>query len=94
MELKPAGEAMDSRNKAQSEESRFFFVTKGFFVTGTIVRNPISCVLVFHWKPACFVCSEVRRGASDADVEWGLVWLATTGGRVRMRSVIDRLERC
>ena len=43
VELKLAGEAMDSRNKAQSEESRFFFVTKGFFVTGTIVRNPISC---------------------------------------------------
>jgi len=42
-ELKLAGEAMDSRNKVQSEASRFFFVTKSFFVTGTIVHNPISC---------------------------------------------------
>jgi hypothetical protein len=43
VELKLAGEAMDSRNKAQSEASRFFLVTKGFFLAGTMVRHPISC---------------------------------------------------
>src|SRR6202163_3333615 len=55
VELKLAGEAIDSRNKAASEAIRFFFVakfffvaeffvvTKFFFVTGTIVPVPIPC---------------------------------------------------
>jgi hypothetical protein len=52
VELKLAGEAMDSRNKAENEASRFFFDTKFFlptsslfttklFVIGTIVPIPI-----------------------------------------------------
>ena len=54
MELKLAGEAMNSRNKAKNEATRFFFDTKFFlltsslftmklFVIGTIVPIPIPC---------------------------------------------------
>ena len=68
MELKLAGEAMDSRYKAASVAIKFFFVTnfvvtslfvteffvvtKLFFVIGTIVPIPIPCVPDFLWKPA------------------------------------------
>ena len=105
MELKLAGEAIDSRNKAASEAIRFFFVAKFFFVaeffvvtkfcfvTGTIVPIPIPCAGL-PLEAGLFVCSEVQKGVSDADAdaEWGLVLFATTGGRVRMRSVKNRLE--
>src|SRR4029077_2293236 len=54
VELKLAGEAMNSRNKAKNEATRFFFDTKFFlltsslftmklFVIGTIVPIPIPC---------------------------------------------------
>jgi hypothetical protein len=68
-----------------------FFVTRLFCATGTIVPIPISCAGL-PLEAACVVCSEVQKGVSDADAEWGLVLFATTGGRVRMRSVKNRLE--
>jgi hypothetical protein len=103
VELKLAGEAIDSRNKAASEAINFFFVTKFFFVaeffvvtkfffvTGTIVPIPIPCAGL-RMEAGLFVCSEVQKGVSDADAEWGSVLLATTGGAVRMRSVKNGLE--
>ena len=102
MELKLAGEAMDSRNKVASEASRFFFVmkflvseflvaTKVFFVVATILPIPIPCTGLPLEAGLIFVCSEVRKGGSDADAEWGLVLFATTGGKVRMRSVKNGL---
>ena len=96
---KLAGAATDSSSAAKSEATRLFFATEFFFVTrlfcatGTIVPIPISCAGL-PLEAACVVRSEVQKGVSDADAdaEWGLVLFATTGGRVRMRSVKNRLE--
>ena len=103
MVLKLAGAATDSINKVKSEATKLFFarqllfatlvffVTRLFFVTGTIVPIPILCAGL-PLEAVCVVRSEVQKGVSDADAEWGLVLFATTGGRVRMRSVKNRLE--
>jgi hypothetical protein len=63
VELKLAGEATDNRNKVASDASRFLFVAKVVFVTGTIVPIPIPCVPVFLWKPACFFLFGLLGGA-------------------------------
>ena len=69
-----------------------FFVARFFFVTGTIVPIPIHVCRASFGSRTIFVCSEVWKGCPNADAEWGLVLRTTTGGRVRMRSVKNRLE--
>jgi hypothetical protein len=73
---------------------KLFIVARFFFVTGTIVPVPIPCVPNFLGSRPDFFCSEVWKGCPNADAEWGLVLRATTGDRVRMRSVKNRLESC
>jgi hypothetical protein len=91
VELKLAGEAMDSRNKAASEAINFVLVTRFFFVTGTIVPIPIRCAGLPLEAGLICLLGGTEGGVSDADAEWRLVLLATTGGKVRMRSVKNGL---
>ena len=90
MELKLAGEAMDSRNKVMSEASKFFFVTTVFVCT--IVPIPIPCAGLLLEAGLICLLGGTEGGCPNADAEWGLVLSATTGGRVRMRSVNSTLE--
>jgi hypothetical protein len=74
---------------------KLFIVARFFFVTSKIGPHSDSmCAELPLEAGVFFVCSEVWKGCPNADAEWDLALRATTGGKVRMRSVKNRLESC
>ena len=84
MELKLAGEAMESRNKVMSKATKFFFVTKCFLVTNFFVVAEFFVVTKFFFVTGTIVpipipCAGLR-------LEAGLICLlGGTEGGVRCR---------